>query len=168
MSFLEHAVYGWRHLHFFTDEILKPSCGLVMVTSLVEEILQYNFTCLGFEVLTAVVMKSTIFWDITPRSPLSVNRRFAGTYRLHLQGRKNKLSKKPAWKQLAHYSACHLRSRWFLAQLIFWPWRWRQYIPPKLRLTLNGQHGVISPKIVLFKFYINLTLFWSYCLGGTR
>jgi hypothetical protein len=27
----------------------------------------------GFEVLTAVVMKSTIFWDITPCSPLSVN-----------------------------------------------------------------------------------------------
>jgi hypothetical protein len=26
-----------------------------------------------FEVLTAVVMKSTVFWDITPCSPLSVN-----------------------------------------------------------------------------------------------
>jgi hypothetical protein len=25
----------------------------------------------GFEVLTAVAMKSTIFWDITPCSPLS-------------------------------------------------------------------------------------------------
>jgi hypothetical protein len=46
----------------------------------------------GFEVLTAVVMKGTIFWDITPCSPLSVNRRFGGTYRL--------------------------LSRWFLAQLI--------------------------------------------------
>jgi hypothetical protein len=33
----------------------------------------------GFEVLTAVVMKSTIFWDITPYNPLSVNRRFGGT-----------------------------------------------------------------------------------------
>jgi hypothetical protein len=41
----------------------------------------------GFDVLTAVVMKSTIFLDITPCSPLKVNRRFAGTYRLHLQGR---------------------------------------------------------------------------------
>jgi hypothetical protein len=36
----------------------------------------------GFEVLTAVVMKSTIFWDITPCCPLKVNRRFGGTYRL--------------------------------------------------------------------------------------
>jgi hypothetical protein len=30
----------------------------------------------GFEVLTAVVMKIIIFWDITPCSPLSFNRRF--------------------------------------------------------------------------------------------
>jgi hypothetical protein len=43
-------------------------------------------TYVGFEVLTAVVMKSTIFWDISPCGPLSVNRRFGGTYRLHLQG----------------------------------------------------------------------------------
>jgi hypothetical protein len=30
---------------------------------------------------------SYIFWDITPRSPLKVKRRFRGTYGLHLQGR---------------------------------------------------------------------------------
>jgi hypothetical protein len=42
----------------------------------------------GFEVLTAVIMKSTIFWDITPCSLLRVNRRFGGTYCLHLQGRR--------------------------------------------------------------------------------
>jgi hypothetical protein len=40
----------------------------------------------GFEVLTAVVMKSSLFWDITPCCPLEVNRRFRGTCRLHLQG----------------------------------------------------------------------------------
>jgi hypothetical protein len=39
---------------------------------------------LEFEVFTAVVMKSIIFWDMTPCSPLSYNRRFGGTYRLHL------------------------------------------------------------------------------------
>jgi hypothetical protein len=49
--------------------------------------------CVGIEVLTAVIMKSTIFWDITPCSPLSVNRRFAGTYRLHLHGQRNNFSK---------------------------------------------------------------------------
>jgi hypothetical protein len=42
----------------------------------------------GFEVFTVVLMKSIIFWDMTACSPLSFNRRFGGTYRLHLQGRK--------------------------------------------------------------------------------
>jgi hypothetical protein len=32
-------------------------------------------------------MKSTIFREKTPCSPLNVNRRFGGTYRLHHQGR---------------------------------------------------------------------------------
>jgi hypothetical protein len=35
----------------------------------------------GFEVLAAVVMKSPIFWDITPCGLLKTNRRFGGTYR---------------------------------------------------------------------------------------
>jgi hypothetical protein len=47
-------------------------------------------------------------------------------------------------------SSRHMLSRWFLAQLIFRSWRWRGYIPPKLRFTLNGLHGIISRKMVLF------------------
>jgi hypothetical protein len=35
-----------------------------------------------------MVMKSYIFWDIKTCSPLKINRRFEGTCRLHLQGRK--------------------------------------------------------------------------------
>jgi hypothetical protein len=46
------------------------------------------------------IEKSTIFWDITPCSPLSVNRRFGGTFRFHVQGRRNKFSKKPASNQV--------------------------------------------------------------------
>jgi hypothetical protein len=38
-----------------------------------------------FEVLTAVVMKSSVFWDITTCSPLKVSRRFGGTCNLHLR-----------------------------------------------------------------------------------
>jgi hypothetical protein len=49
----------------------------------------------GFEVLTAVVMKSINFWDITPCSPLRVNQCFGGTYRLHLQGPRSNFSKNP-------------------------------------------------------------------------
>jgi hypothetical protein len=40
-------------------------------------------TCAGFEVLTAVVMKSFICWDTAPYSPLKVDRRFGETYGLH-------------------------------------------------------------------------------------
>jgi hypothetical protein len=39
----------------------------------------------GFEVLTAVVMKKSIFWDITPCSPLQMKWCFRGTCCLHLQ-----------------------------------------------------------------------------------
>jgi hypothetical protein len=44
-----------------------------------------NFV-VGFEVLTAVVVKSSVFWDITLCSPLQVNQRFGGTCFLFLQG----------------------------------------------------------------------------------
>jgi hypothetical protein len=40
--------------------------------------------CVGFEVFRAVVMEIIIFWDMTPCSPFSVNRRFGGTYGVHL------------------------------------------------------------------------------------
>jgi hypothetical protein len=36
-------------------------------------------------------MKSSVFLDITPCSPLKVNRRFGGTYRLHLRSRRLRL-----------------------------------------------------------------------------
>jgi hypothetical protein len=42
--------------------------------------------CAAFEVM--VMKGTTVFWDITPCSPLKVNRRFGGTYRLYLQGRR--------------------------------------------------------------------------------
>jgi hypothetical protein len=48
---------------------------------------------LGFQVFTAVIVKSIIFWDMTACSSLSSNRRFGGIYRFHLQGRRNKFSK---------------------------------------------------------------------------
>jgi hypothetical protein len=42
----------------------------------------------GFEVLAAVVMKTSILWDIMLCSLLKVNRPFGGICRLHLQGRR--------------------------------------------------------------------------------
>jgi hypothetical protein len=43
---------------------------------------------IGFEVLTAMVKNSSVFWNKTPCGPLKANRRFGGICRLHLQGRK--------------------------------------------------------------------------------
>jgi hypothetical protein len=48
-------------------------------------------------------------------------------------------------KQVASRIIC-----WFLAELILSTLKMEQYVPPKRRLTLNGLHGVISQKIVLF------------------
>jgi hypothetical protein len=39
----------------------------------------------GFEVLTAVAMESSVFWGMTP-CPMEVSRRFGGKFRLHLEG----------------------------------------------------------------------------------
>jgi hypothetical protein len=94
-----------------------------------------------------IFLKSIIFWDMTPCSPLSVNHRFGGTYRLHLQDRRNKFSKNRKKADSIHLPpACLL----VLLNLFLRPWRWRRYVPPKRRLTLNILHGVISQKIVLF------------------
>jgi hypothetical protein len=68
---------------------------------------------------------------------LKVNRRFGGKCCLQLQGRGMSQARN------------HRESRWQ-------PWRWRQHVPPKRRLTINGLHGVISQKIELF-----ISLMWE-------
>jgi hypothetical protein len=64
-----------------------------------------NHQNVGFEALTAVVMKNTIFWDIMLCSLSKANQHFKGTYRFHLQGRRIG-------------SACYELSHRFLAPLI--------------------------------------------------
>jgi hypothetical protein len=66
------------------------------------------FSCVGLEFLTPVVIKSSVFWDMTPCSPLKTNRRFGGTCRLHLQGRR-----------IQQNSACYLLHTDFLLGLFF-------------------------------------------------
>jgi hypothetical protein len=57
-----------------------------------------------FEVLTAVTMKSTTFWDVTLCSTVQVNWCFRGTYCLHLQGQRVSQAR----RQHTHY--VHLSS----------------------------------------------------------
>jgi hypothetical protein len=44
------------------------------------------FNGIGFEVLTAIVMKNSVFWNIMLCGPLKVNLHFRRTCHLHLQG----------------------------------------------------------------------------------
>jgi hypothetical protein len=44
--------------------------------------------CIGFEVLTALIMKSSMLCDITPYSVIKTNQRLGGIHRLHLQRRR--------------------------------------------------------------------------------
>jgi hypothetical protein len=72
------------------------------------------FKSVGFQVLTAVVMKSTIFWNIILRSLLKVNRHFRGNCRLYLQGPRISQARnhrKSGWHSKAE-------QKWFLAWLI--------------------------------------------------
>jgi hypothetical protein len=95
------------------------------------------------------ILKSSILRDITPRSRLKVNRRYSGTCRLHLQGRR-----------ISHASNQHeaVFSRYFmLASCLAYilTLKMGRHFLPKRRLTFNGPHGVISQKIVvLFNFLI--------------
>jgi hypothetical protein len=49
--------------------------------------LKYDRHFQASEIFTAVTMKNAVFWYVAPCSSC-VNRRFGGTYRLHIQGRK--------------------------------------------------------------------------------
>jgi hypothetical protein len=73
--------------------------------------------------VTSMEKKRAVLWDITPCTPLKVNRRFGGTYCLHLQGRRISRAR----------NQCKSR----------WKARWRWHVPPKRRLTFNGLHSYI-------------------------
>jgi hypothetical protein len=91
-----------------------------------------------FDVFTAVTMKNAVFWDVTP-CRYCVNRRFGGTYRLHLPGIKIRDS------VCSHLLTLVPRFRIFIL------WRWRRYVPPKHRFT-KYLHGATSQKTVFFNY----------------
>jgi hypothetical protein len=51
-------------------------------------LMETNREDVGFEVFTAVTMKNAVFWGVAPCRCGRLNRRFGGSYRLRLQGRK--------------------------------------------------------------------------------
>jgi hypothetical protein len=96
-----------------------------------------------------VMKSSTIFCDITPCSPLKVNRRFGGTCRLHLQRRR--ISQARNQRDGGSTQRPAVLASWLILRL----WRWRPHVPPKRRLTFNRLHGVISENIEHFKWVIS-------------
>jgi hypothetical protein len=92
------------------------------------------------------IFKNAVFWDVAPcRS--CVNRRFGGTYRLHIQGIKigERGSNVSRW---LHTADCnHLLTLVPRSRIL--PWRWRRYVPPKRRLT-HDLHGATSQKTAFF------------------
>jgi hypothetical protein len=85
-------------------------------------------------------MKNAVFWDAALCRPC-VNKRFGGTYRLHLKGRniRERGTRFSGWLQINAVS----RSS------IFLPWRWRRYVPPKRRL-MQDLHSATSYKTTFF------------------
>jgi hypothetical protein len=76
-----------------------------------------------------VVMKSSIFWDITPCSSSKINRRYRRICLLHL---------------LSLLATCFT-----LVSCLAYSWTLKMevIVPPKCRLTFNELHGVISRNI---------------------
>jgi hypothetical protein len=56
------------------------------MTHLKKNLIAYNITLVGFEVLTAVSMKIAVFWVVAPCSVGVVLERFRGRCCLHHQG----------------------------------------------------------------------------------
>jgi hypothetical protein len=80
----------------YYSQFYHPFCELVHYRFLLL-IMQFTHIPNGmndvrFQIFTAVTMKNAVFWDVMPCGSCR-NRRFGGTYRLHLPGEKNHLTK---------------------------------------------------------------------------
>jgi hypothetical protein len=114
-----------------------------------------NFDYVGHEVLTAVIMNSSVFWNMTAYSSMRVNTRFGGTCRLHLQGWivSHARNQYEGMRKQQGEPLLLPASRLFLALLTLQPCRWKRHVPAICRLIFNGLYGVISHKTELFRRY---------------
>jgi hypothetical protein len=103
-----------------------------------------DWLCVGFRILTAVVMNAAIFWYISACSPY-IKRRFGGTLYLYLQGRN--LDYKPAWNRRLG-SCCKLD----FCAADFQPWRWRWYVPLKRRFIYRLRGAIAQKRATLIGF----------------
>jgi hypothetical protein len=97
-----------------------------------------------------VIIKKSIFLNITPYDPLKIKGRFGGICRLFLQGRR-----------INHAIDCHaanVQSRVLLATYLFlissggFPrsWRWKRNVFQKRQLIFKGLHDVTPENVEVF------------------
>jgi hypothetical protein len=83
-------VWDFSRIHEQVKRVLQKVMGVspsIYEFSSYEQFLRNKLPVIvKFEVFTAMIMKNIVFWDVA-RCGSGVNRRFGGTYRLHLQGR---------------------------------------------------------------------------------
>jgi hypothetical protein len=72
-------------------------------------------------------------WGAMSCTPIAIHRRFRGKYYLHFQG----------WR------VC-----WLLARIMFWPWRWKQYVPAKYWTT--REHITFQEILSCFSYVVNI------------
>jgi hypothetical protein len=87
-------------------------------------------------------LKNAVFWDVAAPCGFIINRRFGGTCRLHLQGRRNNASEE-------NYRLLATVWQFSSLPLFFLPWRWRRHVPPKRRFIINP-HGATSQRMAFF------------------
>jgi hypothetical protein len=90
---------------------------------------------LGFEVLRAVLINSSIFWDIKPCSLLKVYWRFGGTHNLYLHSRRVNQARNQHEESTKQFE----------------PRKWMQNVPLKYWLTCKGLYGIIFQKREFFR-----------------
>jgi hypothetical protein len=110
-----------------------------------------------FEVLTAVVMKNSIFWDITPSNPLKINRRFGGTC-LHFQGRRIIQVRNQCESS---GTTCHLLSTLFLELAHSLTMKMETKYSSETSVQLSMNYTALYPRRYSSQEYIYLLLFYD-------
>jgi hypothetical protein len=120
-------------------------------------ILQLNLFGIGHTLNRYMFLKSIIFWDMTRCSPLSINRCFGGTYRLYLQGRRNRF-RKLASKQVADGGDKFLRNvGWYSTDYTAsYPRRWYSSKPPLWKPQILQIHVFIGEVLWFPKYRVKL------------
>jgi hypothetical protein len=146
----------WKYTHLV---VWSEQCPVVIYPHwlvMMSFVTQYGFV--GFEVLVAVAIKSSFVWGVSEsqwiladHSVLQETQRVLNRCLLYYSCLLYTCNPKSGQ---ANCSACLLPLGWFLALLIFLPWRCRRHFPSKCRLAFDGLHGVIFEKIDL------VSIFW--------